>query len=106
MGGGIFSVLQDREDIRVLMVFELGLEEKDPQVKSERRAFRRWKRACVKVWEHGTGRNMGILMWLEARCCFGKVALERGYNVNGGQVEKDLLCCAEEFDLKGSLEPL
>lgn len=41
MGGGIFSVLQDREDIRVLMVFELGLEEKDPQVKSERRAFRR-----------------------------------------------------------------
>jgi len=88
------------------MVFELGLEEKDPQVKSERRAFRRRKRACVNVWEHGTGRNMGILMWLEVRCCFGKVALEGGYNVNWGQVEKDLLCCAGEFDLKGGLEPL
>lgn len=88
------------------LVFELGLEEKDPQVKSERRAFRRWRTACVKVWEHGTGRNIDILMWLEARCCFGKVALERGYNVNGGQAEKDLLCCAGKFDLKGSLEPL
>ena len=88
------------------MVFELGLEEKDPHVKSERRAFRRQKRACVNVREHGTGKNMGILMWLEVRCCFVKVALEGGYNVNWGQVEKDLLCCAGEFDLKGGLEPL
>lgn len=88
------------------MVFELGLEEKDPHVKSEKRAFRRQKRACVNVREHGTGRNMGILMWLEVRCCFVKVALEGGYNVNWGQVEKDLLCCAGEFDLKGGLEPL
>ena len=60
----------------------------------------------MNVREHGTGRNMGILMWLEVRCCFVKVALEGGYNVNWGQVEKDLLCCAGEFDLKGGLEPL
>lgn len=48
----------------------------------------------VKVWEHGTGRNMGILMWLEARCCFGKVALERGLQCQWGPSwERPFMLC-------------
>lgn len=46
--GDLFCLCRTGKTSGVLMVFELGLEEKDPQVKSERRAFRRWKRACVK----------------------------------------------------------
>lgn len=47
-------------------------------MESGRRAFGEEKRACVKVWERGTRRNVGILVWLEFRCYFGKVALEEG----------------------------
>lgn len=36
------------------------------------------KRAYAKVWKQGGGGKIGIVVCLEFRCCFGKLALEEG----------------------------